>query len=143
MLDALPAEQAEFESWRVDVVLGDLSVPYELQHRPLDELSGGWQRTALLAATWIQQPDILLLDEPTNHLDLHRIGLLQHWLSALPRDVPVVVTSHDRAFLDATTNRTMFLRAERSRVFSLPYSAARAALDEADASRPTAVLQLI
>ena len=134
VLGALPAEQAEYESWRVDVVLGDLSVPYVLQHRLLNELSGGWQRTALLAAAWIQEPDILLLDEPTNHLDLHRIGLLQNWLSALPREVPVVVTSHDRAFLDATTNKTLFLRTNRSRVLSLPFSAARAALDEADAA---------
>lgn len=134
VLDALPSEQAEFESWRVDVVLDDLSVPYELQHRPLNELSGGWQRTALLAAAWIQEPDILLLDEPTNHLDLRRIGLLQNWLCALRRDVPVVVTSHDRAFLDAATNRTLFLRTEQSRVFSLPFSTARAALDDADAA---------
>ncbi|MBO9436960.1 ABC-F family ATP-binding cassette domain-containing protein [Ruegeria sp. R13_0] len=134
VLGVLPAEQAEYESWRVDVVLGELSVPYELQHRLLNELSGGWQRTALLAAAWIQEPDILLLDEPTNHLDLHRLGLLQNWLSALPREVPVIVTSHDRAFLDATTNKTLFLRKERSRVFSLPYSAAREALDEADAA---------
>ena len=75
---------------------------------------------------------MLLLDEPTNHLDLRRIGLLQDWLSELPRDASVVITSHDRAFLDATTNRTLFLRADRSRVFALPFSAARAALDEAD-----------
>ncbi|GLP87501.1 ABC-F family ATP-binding cassette domain-containing protein [Tritonibacter mobilis] len=134
VLNALPAEQAEFESWRVDVVLGDLSVPYELQHLPLRELSGGWQRTALLAAEWIKEPDVLLLDEPTNHLDLYRIGMLQDWLSRLPRDVAVVITSHDRAFLDATTNRTVFLRAESARVFSLPFTAARAALDDADAA---------
>lgn len=134
VLNALSAEQAELESWRVDVVLGDLAVPYELQHRPLNELSGGWQRTALLAAAWIQEPDVLLLDEPTNHLDLQRIGLLQNWLQALPRSVAVVVTSHDRAFLDAATNRTLFLRAEHSRVFSLAFTAARAALDEADAA---------
>ncbi len=134
VLNALPVEQAEFESWRVDVVLGDLSVPYELQHLPLRELSGGWQRTALLAAEWIKEPDVLLLDEPTNHLDLHRIGMLQDWLSRLPRDVAVVITSHDRAFLDATTNRTVFLRAKSARVFSLPFTAARAALDDADAA---------
>ncbi|MBW3244336.1 ATP-binding cassette domain-containing protein [Epibacterium sp. DP7N7-1] len=134
VLNSLPAEQAEFESWRVDVTLGDLSVPYELQHLPLRELSGGWQRTALLAAEWIREPDVLLLDEPTNHLDLHRIGMLQDWLSRLPRDVAVVITSHDRAFLDATTNRTVFLRAESARVFSLPFTAARAALDDADAA---------
>ena len=134
VLAALPAEQLEYESWRVDVALDDLSVPYELQRKPLSELSGGWQRTAMLAAAWITEPDILLLDEPTNHLDLHRIGLLQSWLANLPRDVPVVITSHDRAFLDATTNRTLFLRAERSRVFQLPLTAARAALDKADAA---------
>lgn len=134
VLAALAPERAEYESWRVDVVLDDLSVPYEMQHKPLSALSGGWQRIAMLAAAWITEPDILLLDEPTNHLDLHRIGLLQGWLAGLPRDVPVVITSHDRAFLDATTNRTLFLRAERSRVFQLAFSAARAALDEADAA---------
>lgn len=134
VLAALPAEQADYESWRVDVVLDGLSVPYDVQHKPLNALSGGWQRTAMLAAAWVTEPDLLLLDEPTNHLDLHRIGLLQEWLGSLPRDVPVLMTSHDRAFLDATTNRTLFLRAERSRVFQLPFTAARVALDEADAA---------
>jgi ATPase subunit of ABC transporter with duplicated ATPase domains len=134
VLIALPAEQAEYERWRVDVVLDGLKVPYDLQHRPLSELSGGWQRTAMLAAVWVTEPDILLLDEPTNHLDLYRIGLLQNWLTALPRDVPVIITSHDRAFLDMTTNRTLFLRKERSRVFQLSFAAARIALDEADAA---------
>ncbi|MFC6760133.1 ATP-binding cassette domain-containing protein [Sulfitobacter porphyrae] len=134
VLAALPAEQAEYEGWRVDVVLDDLKVPYDIQHKELGALSGGWQRTAMLASVWITEPDVLLLDEPTNHLDLQRIGLLQDWLTALPRDVAVVATSHDRAFLDETTNRTLFLRAERSRVFQLPYSAARGALDEADAA---------
>ena len=134
VLATLLAEQAEYESWRVDVALGDLSVPYELQNTRLSELSGGWQRTAMLAAAWITEPDILLLDEPTNHLDLQRIGLLQDWLVQLPRNIPVVMTSHDRAFLDATTNRTLFLRAERSRVFQLPFTSARTALDAADAA---------
>ncbi|MEM9580723.1 MAG: ABC-F family ATP-binding cassette domain-containing protein [Pseudomonadota bacterium] len=134
VLAALPADQAEYESWRVDVVLDELSVPYDLQHSQMSTLSGGWQRTAMLAAAWITAPDVLLLDEPTNHLDLTRIALLEAWLTALPREVPVVVTSHDRAFLDATTNRTLFLRPEASRVFQVPFSAARAALDEADAA---------
>lgn len=134
VLAALPTEQAEYESWRVDVALDELKVPYELQHTPLAELSGGWQRTAMLAAAWVTEPDMLLLDEPTNHLDLRRISLLQDWLAALPRELPVVITSHDRAFLDETTNRTLFLRAERSRVFQLPFTKARAALEEADAA---------
>ena len=132
VLAALPSEKAEYESWRVDVVLDGLQVSFELQHKLLTELRGGWQRTAMLAAAWIIEPDALLLDEPTNHLDLHRIALLQDWLAALPRDVSVMITSHDRAFLDETTNPTLFLRPERSRVFQLPFTAARSALDEAD-----------
>ncbi|SHF21626.1 ATPase components of ABC transporters with duplicated ATPase domains [Loktanella atrilutea] len=134
VLHALPPDRAGEEAWRADVVLDDLQVPEELHHRRLSELSGGWQRTAMLAAAWVAEPDLLLLDEPTNHLDLHRIGLLQGWLAALPRSVPIVVTSHDRAFLDAVTNRTLFLRASDSRSFALPYTRARAALEESDAA---------
>jgi ATPase subunit of ABC transporter with duplicated ATPase domains len=134
VLRALPAEQAESESWRADVVLESLDVPEELRERALRQLSGGWQRLALIARTWVNEPDVLLLDEPTNHLDLEKIARLESWLNALPRDTPVIISSHDRAFLDATTNRTLFLRPEQSPVFSLPYSRARAALDEADAS---------
>ncbi|MEJ6404250.1 ABC-F family ATP-binding cassette domain-containing protein [Yoonia sp. 2307UL14-13] len=134
VLTSLSPEQQDYESWRVDVVLDDLSVPVDFHHKRLSELSGGWQRTALLAAAWVTEPDLLLLDEPTNHLDLHRIGLLQDWLSRLPRDVPVIITAHDREFLDAVTNRTLFLRETASRVFPLPFSRARAALDEADAA---------
>lgn len=134
VLSALPADQADFEGWRVDVALDELSVPYDLQQTLLRELSGGWQRTALLAAAWITQPDILLLDEPTNHLDLGRIALLETWLSNLTREVGVVITSHDRAFLDATTNRTLFLREANSRDFAVSFSHARIALGEADAA---------
>ncbi|WP_442579061.1 ABC-F family ATP-binding cassette domain-containing protein [Mesorhizobium sp. ASY16-5R] len=133
-LGALPAEQAESESWRVDIVLDSLDVPEAMRERPLSKLSGGWLRLAMLARVWVTEPDMLLLDEPTNHLDLARIGQLENWLNALPRDVPVVICSHDRAFLDAVTNRTLFLRPENSQVFSLPYTRARAALDEIDAS---------
>ncbi len=134
VLAALPAEQAESESWRVEIVLDSLDVPQDMRGRPLSHLSGGWQRLALLARVWVTEPDMLLLDEPTNHLDLARIGQLEDWLNALPRDVPVLICSHDRAFLDAVTNRTLFLRPENSQVFSLPYARARAALDEIDAS---------
>ncbi|CAN7573933.1 ABC-F family ATP-binding cassette domain-containing protein [Mesorhizobium sp. LjNodule214] len=132
--DALPADQAESELWRVDVVLDSLDVPEPMREREMRALSGGWQRLALIASVWVTNPDVLLLDEPTNHLDLARISQLETWLNALPREVPVVIASHDRAFLDATTNRTLFLRPEQSPVFSLPYSRARDALDEVDAS---------
>ncbi len=125
----------EGESWRVDVALDDLDVPEALRDQTLSSLSGGWQRTALLARAAVTEPDILLLDEPTNHLDLSRIGLLQRWLAALPRDVAVMAASHDRAFLDAVTTRSLFLRDAGSRTFGLPYSRARAALTEADVAQ--------
>jgi ATPase subunit of ABC transporter with duplicated ATPase domains len=135
VLRALPPDQADQESWRVDIVLDDLEVPVDLRSVRVGASSGGWQRIAMLGRVWVTEPDLLLLDEPTNHLDLQRIGRLQDWLASLPRAVPVVVASHDRAFLDAVTNRTLFLRAERSQVFALPYTRARAALDEADAAQ--------
>lgn len=130
--DALPEAEAEWEGWRVDVTLDSLSVPEALRDQALASLSGGWQRTALLARAAVGEPDLYLLDEPTNHLDLGRIGLLTDWLARLPRAVAVIAASHDRAFLDEVAGRTLFLRPERSRVFALPYSAARVALAEAD-----------
>ncbi len=120
------------ESWRVEIVLDDLAFPAEFRGRALGALSGGWQRLAMLARVWVHEPDMLLLDEPTNHLDLARTGWLQSWLAALPRYFPVVVASHDRAFLDAVTNRTLFLRGERGAVYALPYSRAKLALAEGD-----------
>lgn len=115
-------------------------VTYLLEHLGLtgeekpDHLSGGEARRAALARVIAPQPDVLLLDEPTNHLDLEKVRQLEDWLNALPRSVAVVVSSHDRAFLDAVTKRTLFLRAEKSPIFTLPYSQARVALDEIDAA---------
>jgi ATPase subunit of ABC transporter with duplicated ATPase domains len=134
VLEMLSADQRLSERWRVDVALESLDVPEVLRQRPLKHLSGGWQRLAMLARVLVTEADVLLLDEPTNHLDLARIGQLENWLNALPREMPIVISSHDRAFLDATTNRTLFLRPGQSQVFSLPYTRARAALRETDAS---------
>jgi len=134
VLSGLAAETAEEESWRADIALDDLSIPEEFRQRPLAALSGGWQRLGMLARQWVAEPDLLLMDEPTNHLDLGRIARLERWIAGLPRDLPLVIASHDRAFLDAVTNRTLFLRPERSRLYALPFSPARVALDEADAA---------
>jgi ATPase subunit of ABC transporter with duplicated ATPase domains len=131
---ALDPHQREDEGWRVDIVLDDLAVPDSLRGRKVAELSGGWQRMALLAHVAVAEPDALLMDEPTNHLDLAKIARLESWLAGLPRDMPVVVASHDRAFLDAVTNRTLFLRPDASPLFALPYSNARQALAEVDMS---------
>ena len=133
--DALDAEAAETESWRGDVLLDDLMVEESLRSRAVRSLSGGWQRTMLLARAAVVEPDLLLLDEPTNHLDLERIGVLERFLAALPRDCAVVAASHDRAFLDDVGTRTLFLRPAESVDFALPYSRAVQALEERDAAR--------
>ncbi len=134
--DGLDPAAREWEEWRVDVVLDGLGVTADLRDRPMADLSGGWQRTALLARAAVSEPDLYLLDEPTNHLDLKRIAILTRWLADLPRATGVLIASHDRAFLTEATGRTLFLRPEASRLFPLPYGPARAELaktDEADA----------
>jgi ATPase subunit of ABC transporter with duplicated ATPase domains len=120
------------EDWRVAIALDDLGIPGDLRDRPLRDLSGGWRRMAALARALVTEPDVLLLDEPTNHLDLSRTLWLEQFLRALPRDLGVILTSHDRAFLDAVCTRTLFLRPERSATFALPYTRARVALEEMD-----------
>jgi len=108
VMRALPADKADYESWRVDVVLGDLQVPYELQHRPLRRFSGGWQRTAMLASVWITEPDVLLQDEPTNHLDIEGQEALEAEL--INQDISCLLVSHDRSFLRNVGNRFWWIR---------------------------------
>ena len=98
MLETLSVDQQRSEGWRVDVALDSLEVPEALRQRPLRHLSGGWQRLAMLARVLVTDPDVLLLDEPTNHLDLARIGQLENWLNALPRDMPVVIPATTAPF---------------------------------------------
>jgi ATPase subunit of ABC transporter with duplicated ATPase domains len=138
VLAALPEGQRASEAWRADMVLDSLETPRALRSLDVAALSGGWRRLMLLARVWVGEPDALLLDEPTNYLDLEKILLLERRLDARPSGLPVVVASHDRAFLDAATNRTLFLRPEISRLFPLPYSRARAVLAEADTADATA-----
>ncbi|NLY25645.1 MAG: ABC-F family ATP-binding cassette domain-containing protein [Bacteroidales bacterium] len=73
--------------------------------RPTKEFSGGWRMRIELAKILLQAPDVLLLDEPTNHLDIESIQWLEHFLATHANAVMLV--SHDRAFLDAVTNRTI------------------------------------
>lgn len=73
--------------------------------RSTGEFSGGWRMRIELAKILLQEPDVLLLDEPTNHLDIESIQWLENFLSTHANAVMLV--SHDRAFLDAVTNRTL------------------------------------
>ncbi len=130
---ALPPAERDSQAWRVDVVLDEFGAPTELHDRPLHALSGGWQRLALIARAWVTEPDALLLDEPTNHLDLAKIQMLERWIATCR--VPMVIASHDRRFLDACTNRTLFLRPGTSRIYAHPYTRARQLLAEDDAAQ--------
>ena len=73
--------------------------------RPTSEFSGGWRMRVELAKILLQNPDVLLLDEPTNHLDIESIQWLEQFLQSKAK--AVVLVSHDRAFLDNVTKRTI------------------------------------
>ncbi|MDD6746115.1 MAG: ABC-F family ATP-binding cassette domain-containing protein [Bacteroidales bacterium] len=74
-------------------------------NRPTREFSGGWRMRIELAKILLQQPDVLLLDEPTNHLDIESIQWLEQFLAQSAK--AVVLVSHDRAFINNVTNRTL------------------------------------
>ena len=73
--------------------------------RPCSEFSGGWRMRIELAKILLQHPDLLLLDEPTNHLDIESIQWLEEFLKN--NSSALVLVSHDRAFLDNVTTRTI------------------------------------
>ena len=132
---ALPAAEREANAWKCDVALDMFAAPAALRERPLQLLSGGWQRLALIARAWLGEPDLLLLDEPTNHLDLQRLAVLEDWINHATPGVAMLIASHDRAFLDNCTTRTLFLRPDICRAYAHPFSRARDLLADDDAAQ--------
>jgi len=88
--------------------------------RQTNEFSGGWRMRLELAKILLSKPDVLLLDEPTNHLDIESIVWLEGWLKNYSG--AVVLVSHDRAFLDAVTNRTIDLILGKANDYKASYS---------------------
>ncbi|MGB0368671.1 MAG: ABC-F family ATP-binding cassette domain-containing protein [Flavobacteriales bacterium] len=88
--------------------------------RKMEEFSGGWQMRVELAKILVQRPDVLLLDEPTNHLDILSIQWLEEFLA--DHNGSVILVSHDRAFLDNITNRTIEITLGRINDYKVPYS---------------------
>lgn len=88
--------------------------------RPTTEFSGGWRMRIELAKILLQNPDLILLDEPTNHLDIESIQWLEDFL--INNAKAVIVISHDRAFVDNITNRTVELTMGRIYDYKVTYS---------------------
>ncbi len=88
--------------------------------RQTSEFSGGWRMRIELAKILLKRPDVFLLDEPTNHLDIESIQWLEDFLKNY--NGAVVLVSHDRAFLDAVTNRTIEITLGRTYDFKANYS---------------------
>ncbi len=88
--------------------------------RPTSEFSGGWRMRIELAKILLKKPDVLLLDEPTNHLDIESIQWLENFL--LTKANAVVLVSHDRAFIDNITNRTIEISLGKIYDYSVNYS---------------------
>lgn len=88
--------------------------------RPTREFSGGWRMRIELAKILLQRPDVLLLDEPTNHLDIESIQWLENFL--IQKAGAVVLVSHDRAFIDNVTNRTIEISLGKIYDYAVNYS---------------------
>lgn len=88
--------------------------------RPTSEFSGGWRMRIELAKILLRRPDVLLLDEPTNHLDIESIQWLEQFLQT--KSKAVVLVSHDRAFLDNVTGRTIEISCGKAYDYKVNYS---------------------
>ena len=88
--------------------------------RPTREFSGGWRMRIELAKLLLRRPSIFLLDEPTNHLDIESIQWLEEYLKSY--NGAVLLISHDRAFLDNVTNRTIEISLGKAYDYKVPYS---------------------
>lgn len=112
----LGGDNYEAEIERTLTGLGFLRTDFD---RPTSEFSGGWRMRIELAKILLRHPDILLLDEPTNHLDIESIGWLERFLQQNAK--ALVLVSHDRAFINNVTNRTIEITCGRVNDYKVKY----------------------
>lgn len=112
-------EEINYEA-EVEKILTGLGFEREDFTRPTSEFSGGWRMRIELAKILLQKPDLILLDEPTNHMDIESIQWLEDFLINSAK--AVVVISHDRAFVDNITNRTIEVTMGRIYDYKAKYS---------------------
>ena len=110
------ADNYEAEIERTLIGLGFVRTDFE---RPTSEFSGGWRMRIELAKILLQKPDVLLLDEPTNHLDIESIQWLEQFLDQSAK--AVVLVSHDRAFINNVSNRTLEISCGRVIDYKVKY----------------------
>lgn len=118
--ERLAIEQSENADAEIEKTLKGLGFTREDFNRPTSEFSGGWRMRIELAKILLQRPDVLLLDEPTNHLDIESIQWLEQFL--VQKANMVVLVSHDRAFIDNVTNRTIEITLGKIYDYSVNYS---------------------
>jgi ATP-binding cassette subfamily F protein 3 len=112
-------EEVNYEA-EVEKILKGLGFEREDFNRPTKEFSGGWRMRIELAKILLTKPDLILLDEPTNHLDMDSIEWLEEFL--ITQAKAVMVISHDRAFVDNITNRTIEVTMGRIYDYKAKYS---------------------
>jgi ATP-binding cassette, subfamily F, member 3 len=127
LVDKLAKLQEQFEALdgyniqaKAEEILEGLGFSTEELQKPLKTFSGGWRMRVMLAKILLQKPSLLLLDEPTNHLDLPSIKWLETYLENY--DGSVIIVSHDREFLDKTTNMTVEVAQQKLNVYAGNYS---------------------
>ena len=118
--DRLSMEGADNMEAEVEKTLIGLGFNREDFDRPTSEFSGGWRMRVELAKILLQKPDLLLLDEPTNHLDIESIQWLEQFLQTKAKAVMLV--SHDRAFLDNVTRRTIEISCGKAYDYKVSYT---------------------
>ncbi|MCO6146760.1 ABC-F family ATP-binding cassette domain-containing protein [Flavobacterium sp. NRK1] len=112
-------EEVNYEA-EVEKVLVGMGFSREDFNRPTSEFSGGWRMRIELAKILLQKPDLILLDEPTNHMDIESIQWLEDFLVNSAKAVMVI--SHDRAFVDNITTRTIEVTMGRIYDYKAKYS---------------------
>lgn len=118
--ERMTMEQSENCEAEMEKTLTGLGFVRSDFNRPTSEFSGGWRMRIELAKLLLQRPDVLLLDEPTNHLDIESIQWLEQFLTN--KAGAVVLVSHDRAFIDNVTNRTIEISCGKIYDYAVNYS---------------------
>lgn len=130
VLDKIPREEQDFSQYKAEQLLDDLGFETKEYDFKVKDLSGGQQNRLMFARAVINAPNLILFDEPTNHLDLRSLMFFEAYLQNMATSF--VIISHDRAFLDAVTDRTLFLRDQTIYDFDMPFSKAKQALEAQD-----------